>query len=1080
MKNKASRILVIFLIIQIVMSCIAPVTVYANDATMLEPLIEPNTKTYKVDIVSDSPGWFSQHYENKHISFYNYYNDICSTSISGATRDMKAVVTELRTNPAYCMGMDDNLKLDSYGGTSGGYKFFLAAEGYHDGTNMINDDTKIKDITTNNSYSFAGDKNDFVQGKSDGMKVLTFPAMHGSGAKDVTQAETEYAIEIGNTLGESLNSMLAMLNGGKRYGSVSELVNKSILMRPTDKGYTIVQTGTDTGYLIVYGSPSNWGDKVVRESESRGSKLTSGNFSLSSFSGSSSNYNYPNADNNGNLLAYIIPFKGTINSGSYTVSNTALKWDELSTFIWAMPKGYAKIEGIDNSLKFTNDKHEEYSFVADGNDTPWITIHHISMYANNAYKNHNVSIATKTSSTDSGNWFMTIIVEFFQTLLQGLRTVLGLSDMHTLVYNKGARSSSSWNYGAMNDAWWTVVLRYHLIFQSLAWFLIICGFIKILIDLNLSTINPGKRVSAIQTVQRFVVVGFLLVTVIPIIQFMLNMNSSIVQIFASQVDPNASEAPVIASLAGLVLQFAYFGICVYINFTYIMRSVIIGILTVTAPFFIASMAFSQSNKQLFDSWLREITANIFMQSIHAFSLAFLTNLVATGGGLESLVVSYSIIPLTELVRNLVFQGAGSHASNLGMAAGSKFLNAAQGMGNTLIGAAAGKISDKVANGGEKMGGGEGQGQGGGAGAGNMGKSSKVEQLSAQLSQNADSAKGGVKEQAKSAGGKSIGQNAKMASLNLAKAGLNMGNMMMGAMNVAMDMAGAEMTGNTAGYSSAGTNAAKAAMDGGKGLGNAALGAAEAGAGVGKAVGSIPVGGGRTIGGQVHKGVQAVGNAAKETGQAIAGSKAGQVVGGAGRKVGGAVGHAAGAVAGWAGQARDGYGESTGREDAAAGSESVPNPSRNIMGYKASPSGSSGVTRLASENGGTFSNDNGGGVNETMSMKTFNNAASTSGVHRLVQASMNGHTGAEKTLKDMGITYARDGGNVRINYGREYMRRAGFEKVNAANDGRSLFIQTSGTNNPVQSFTGMDIRQASGIINGANPSMPNPQDLPRPN
>ena len=131
-----------------------------------------------------------------------------------------------------------------------------------------------------------------------------------------------------------------------------------------------------------------------------------------------------------------------------------------------------------------------------------------------------------------------------------------------------------------------------------------------------------------------------------------------------------------------------------------MRSIIIGILTVTAPFFISSMAFSNQNKGLFTNWFKELTANIFMQSVHAFSLAFLTNLITSGGGLESLVVSYSIIPLTELVRSLIFGSAGGATEALGKAAGNKFTTAAQSIGQAALNKGAGVALNKLSGGAE--------------------------------------------------------------------------------------------------------------------------------------------------------------------------------------------------------------------------------------------------------------------------------------------------------------------------------------------------------------------------------------------
>ena len=1022
MKKMASRILVIFLIIQLVMSCVAPVIVYANDATMIEPLIEPNTKTYKVDIVTDSHGWFSGHYEDKFMSFYNYYNNICQSSVSGTDR-LKGVKDELINNPGFCMGLDDSIKEPTTMDASGnpipgqdmvGYGFFLKAEGYANASGLVTDDSKKKEVLESLSHSFAGTTNDFLDGqKGEGLKVMTFPGVHGSGAKDVTQAETEYAITVGNTLGESLNAILTAINGGKRYSSVTELVNKSILIRPTNEKYTIIDTGdgNDINYIIVYGNRADWGNKIVPETSSKGSAVQNA-FTIDDFVAAG----WPNADADGNLLAYVIPTSQD-NPTYRNIVLSKIKWDEVSSYIWAMPKGYIKIDGVNNSLKFTDSDHKEYSFAEQGKEAPWITIHHISMYANNALKNHNVDISTKTSATDSGNWIMALIVEIFQSLLQGLRTILGLSDMHTLVYNKGARASASYNYGAMSDAWWTVVLRYHLIFQSLAWFLIICGFIKVLIDLNLSTINPGKRLSVLETVQRFIVVGFLLVTIIPIIQFLLNMNSSIVNIFASQVDPNATEAPVIASLAGLILQFAYFAICVYINFVYIMRSIIIGILTVTAPFFIASMAFSQNNKTMFTEWAKQLLGNIFMQSIHAFSLAFLTNLVATGGGLESLVVSYSMIPLTELIRNLIFPGVGA-AESLGKNAGMKAIN----MGTAAVGAAANGLAakglDKTAEPGEK-GGAEGQGSGNAGGSGNMGKSSKVEQLSSQLNQQATNRQDAIKGMNKDLGGTSISGNRAMAKNALGKAARNIGMAGIQTMGMAMAMTKSELSGDVNGYSDFGKGAVDVATSAGKGMSDL----------------------GTFAGSATHA--------------------AGQHIQAAAQRTKGADGKYS--AIDYDAIREDGQVKFSGQEVANRG---YPN----VMGIKTNAATGTRVTQVGANTGGTFSNIK-GGISESIGKGQLESAAQWSQPHALVNTAMNStdqnaKQAAYKQLKAMNISFERQGdGGARINYGNDYMNKQGWGRVDASKDGKSLYIQNSVSSNVPTSFT-------SAIPGGASPSYRN--------
>lgn len=1057
MNKRASKILALFLVIQTTMSVMAPVA-YANDATMLEPLIEPNTKTYKVDVVSDKPSWFGSHYEGKYINFDAYYNTICKEGVDSG----KLSIDKLGKDPTLCT----RLNSATNGSTefpAEGYDFFLKAEGYASGGTLVTDDNKMETIMSSETDSFAGKKNDFVQGQDDGMKVLTFPSKHGGGAEDVTQAETDYAIEIGNTLSANLNTLLASVNGGKKFVSVSELINKSILIRPTSHGYTLLDTGKDAGYVIVYGTKDGWNNKYVFESAASPSAPTSGTFGKNTLSTAG----YPNVDDDGNLLAYVIPTtQDSLSYGGVQIAN--MDFDAIASFVWAMPKGYAKIDGIDSSLKFTNDSHTQYTYVTEGNDVPWITIHHLTMYANNAYKNFNISIDTKTSGTDSGNWFMTIIVQFFQELMHGLRTILGLSDMYTLVYNKGVRGSSTYNYGAMSDAWWTVVLRYHIIFQSLAWFLIICGFIKVLIDLNLSTVNPGKRMSVFQTVERFIVVGFLLVTIIPIVQFLLNMNSSIVNIFASQTDPNTTEAPVIASLAGLVLQFAYFGICVYINFTYIMRSIIIGILVVTAPFFIASMAFSQNNKQLFEMWSKELLANIFMQSVHAFSLAFLTNLVTTGGGLENLVVSYSIIPLTELVRNLIFQGAGSHASSLGMAAGSKFLNTAQSLGKGAANIAAGAALGKIAGGqedGDKGAAGAGQGSGSGNKGGETGN---VAALSGAISGKMSAIKGGIDAAGKANGGLTGKQQLARAGASALQGGLAMANVVGGAMDMAMDMAGAEMTGRTDGYKSVGSKAADVGAAGISAARHTASAAAHTGAAAGTA--------------GAHKFAQSNPNAAAKiasAGQSFQNSAnaAADNLDAAGLHGKADIARGVGAAIGAAG----GFAQKTGQiyDNASAGkSAHLPSTVRTdartgetVAGFK----GGEGQSFTADpQTGGLTHRLNSSAIS---TMTNASNSGQSAGFYQDVQAIANQSEGW-KDIQDhygkQGIAIQADGNNgAAITYNKAYMHNAGVKSMSASRDGKSAFVRTQGA--PAASFAPTSAR----FVPPATPADPAPVPNPNP-
>lgn len=792
MIKKIYKIFAIVMTLQLGLNVFSPLEVKAHDATVIEPLIEPITKSYRVNVFDDKPG-LRKHYENRYINFDGFYTSMCNeskTSMGGFDYEKFA------TNPTICSGLDDTI-MD----TDTGYDFFMKAEGYR-GVSGLQSGELSTDDTVNSQFTTSVDSN--------GLRVLTFPGKHGGGGvKDVTPAETDYALQISSTLNSNLNSMLAFINNGKKFQSVSELVNKSILIRPTDKDFTIVKGENNVkNFIIVYGTLDVYtgGTKSKTTGSSDITNIVGSTFDASNFWNTG---DFPNVDNDGNLLAYVIPVYNT-NSLSYDSIRIDEKTtnDEIASFVWAMPKGYTKIDGIDNSLKFTNDKREQYKFVENGDDVAWITIHQLTMYANNAYKNFNLSFSTKSIDEDS-SLLLSAISEIIRKMMDGLRSILGLSDSYTLVFNKGVRGTSNYNYGAMPDSWWIVVLRYHIIFQALAWFFVITGMIKTLIDINLSTINPQSRMHLYKVVEKMIVIGFGLVLVIPITQFLLAFNNAIVGIFATQVDPNAVSPPVIGTFAGIIVQASYLGIVVYMNFVYIMRSIVIGILVAMSPLAISSMAFSQKS-DMFTTFLKELLANIFMQSIHAFALAFLTNLVVTGSGLENIVVAYSIIPLTELARGLIFQGAGSQTQELGKKAAAKANKYVKGAASTTLGTGADFLMNKLQE--NDTEGAEGSGSKSGSG-GRMGSGLKIDALREKVSNRLK----GVSENSSvhssnenTSNSAKMGMKAKGIGADLLRAGVTAASGAKSMIEAASDIVDAEMTNSSGGYESVGSNMAKAA------------------------------------------------------------------------------------------------------------------------------------------------------------------------------------------------------------------------------------------------------------------------------
>jgi len=628
-----------FFITQILIGSFMTKPVQAHEAAFLETLIDADSKQYASAIVIDKPGWGkeSNHIEAKLGSFASMFSGkILDTA--GTKKPWEGFDTDATSN------------------TSAERKSLLPT------------DEKLK----NNA-----DKDGFI---------FTFPSKEKAGPDTVSNKETTYAQEISQTLTTSLNSLIMEVREGRKAPSVEVLIQSSMLLRTAGASNTRTLPANGGGSTILkYGSDVKDTDK---DKSKKSKRITIKDGAVVS---SADVFTYwPQADSSGNLYVYVFH-----TNASGNVSGKDMKG--AGGTIYAMPKGYSIITGIeDNDLNPRFPKAgttKERQFALDKEDVKFITIHHLAYEANFAYTQRGYSVGN-SDIVGKNNKIEEMIYETFYGIITGIGTILGLYTTNELIYNQGLRGSSSYNDGTMSDSWWAVVVRYHMIFQAIAWILVALAIAKILLQMNFSTINPNVKISIMETLQKLFVVGFLLVLCIPLIRFMISINNSIVSIFGSQVDLEKIGYPKTnGMIAGLLLMVVYMGIYIYTNFVYIMRSIMIALLTASAPIFIVSMAFSTKGKGLFDNWIKEISANIFLQAFHAFSFAFLWSVLSSSKGIESMVVATSIIPLTEFFRSMVFGQSGSFA--LSQAKASQ--NAVQGLATKAVSSTASKGASAIAD-----------------------------------------------------------------------------------------------------------------------------------------------------------------------------------------------------------------------------------------------------------------------------------------------------------------------------------------------------------------------------------------------
>lgn len=293
------------------------------------------------------------------------------------------------------------------------------------------------------------------------------------------------------------------------------------------------------------------------------------------------------------------------------------------------------------------------------------------------------------------------LTQLWKSMLNNFKEMFGLFTIDELIYNRDKGELDLWwledeetvtngnystgdvskytneeeavprNYymGIMPDSWHNSARSMHLIFQAIAWSMLGIAIVKNLLQVSLGTINPMMKFRFYDGIRDLFMAGFLLVGSLLIIETMFVFNQSLVEIFTTTI-PTGSFANMgdNGTFASVLLQTFYFFIEMYLNFVYIVRAISIAVLIATAPLFIMSITFEGKNV-LFMKWFKEITANIFLQSFHAFMLSFLLSVQFSATGFENMVILFSLVPLTEFFRSLILgKDAGGMAHTLGMGA----------------------------------------------------------------------------------------------------------------------------------------------------------------------------------------------------------------------------------------------------------------------------------------------------------------------------------------------------------------------------------------------------------------------------
>lgn len=293
------------------------------------------------------------------------------------------------------------------------------------------------------------------------------------------------------------------------------------------------------------------------------------------------------------------------------------------SYVCTFPKGYQSYQEL---YKEHTDWSKDIRDKIAKNDAVYLTWGHIGIQAtyNKLVKNYtysNLAEIVKPSKIEQ------IFSDFLSSILNQLRSLLGLYEIPDLVFNVGAKANSYYK-GMMPNTWYENAKIFHMICEGIAFMLLIGAMAKLLVQRNIASINPVVRVNLIDGIKNLMITGAGLLMTMPLFAMVGTLNMQIVSIFASS-SPFASKALSLSTapnqgkmIGGVIISIAYGIIMLYFNYVYIVRGIMITILFATAPLYIVSIAFGGKYKALFSTWLRELLANIFLQTFHAIILSF--------------------------------------------------------------------------------------------------------------------------------------------------------------------------------------------------------------------------------------------------------------------------------------------------------------------------------------------------------------------------------------------------------------------------------------------------------------------------
>lgn len=391
-------------------------------------------------------------------------------------------------------------------------------------------------------------------------------------------------------------------------------------------------------------------------------------------------------------------FKNGIHDGASVITTDGLQGSEESDFVTL----YVSKDGGDEVIKSFQYKvpkgyHSGQHLASTFNTSDladWIPSHlswsHVFYQAYYMYQDNftaaNIGELSEISS------FEALIAGILSSVLSNLQGLLGLYSLDELMLNVGNRATETYQ-GIMPKTWFIGVSILYSACMVVALIVIGYGIVKLMIQKNMSTINVSQRVSLKEGIMDLAWTAILIALFYPAFLIVCRFNTFILEVLYSLVaEKQTLQALLLGKnavgigIGAVIIAFAAFFAALKLNVTYVIRSLTIALLFATAPYFVSTYSIP-GKKEKFWSWLKELLANIFMQTFDGVIAVFLILVLSISPmrAFERIALAFAMLSLSSYFKNSVVK-MGTDAEKVGDRASGVLATV---MGNAMVGLVAG-------------------------------------------------------------------------------------------------------------------------------------------------------------------------------------------------------------------------------------------------------------------------------------------------------------------------------------------------------------------------------------------------------